>query len=59
MLNDMPSVTHTQLQDAVECIQLLMAEGMSSREAIALIAADLRRQYLSNIVTYDEYEADE
>lgn len=59
MFNDMPPLTHAQQQDAVERIQSLMAEGMSSGEAIALVAADLRRQYGSDTVTYDEHEADE
>ena len=59
MFNDMPPLTHAQQQDAVERIQSLMAEGMSSGEAIALVAADLRRQYESDTVTYDEHEADE
>ncbi len=59
MFNDMPPLTHAQQQDAVERIQSLMAEGMSSGEAIALVAADLRRQYGSDAVTYDEHEADE
>ncbi|MGK2889305.1 MAG: YoaH family protein [Candidatus Malihini olakiniferum] len=59
MFNNMPPLTHTQQQDAVERIQSLMSEGMSSGEAIALVAADLRRQYGSNVVTYDEYEVDE
>lgn len=59
MFNDMPPLTHAQQQDAVERIQSLMAEGMSSGEAIALVAADLRRQYGSDTVTYNEHEADE
>ncbi|MBG6247899.1 MULTISPECIES: YoaH family protein [Symbiopectobacterium] len=59
MFNDMPPLTHSQQQDAVERIQSLMAQGMSSGEAIALVAADLRRQYRSDTVTYDESDEDE
>lgn len=59
MFNDMPPLTHTQQQDAVERIQSLMAEGMSSGEAIALVAAELRRQYGSYTVTDDEENEDD
>ncbi|MGL9735255.1 MAG: YoaH family protein [Symbiopectobacterium sp.] len=48
MFNDMPTLTHSQQQDAVERIQSLMAQGMSSGEAIVLVATDLRRQHRSN-----------
>lgn len=59
MFNDMPPLTHSQQQDAVERIQSLMAQGMSSGEAIARVAADLRRQHRSDAVTYDESDEDE
>ncbi|MBG6241542.1 MAG: YoaH family protein [Candidatus Symbiopectobacterium sp. Dall1.0] len=59
MFNDMPPLTHSQQQDAVERIQSLMAQGMSSGEAIALVAADLRRQHRSDTVTYDKCDEDE
>ncbi|MBT9433046.1 YoaH family protein [Candidatus Sodalis endolongispinus] len=42
MLNDMPALTHEQQQQAVERIQALMAEGMSSGAAIAQVARELR-----------------
>nr|WP_200867873.1 YoaH family protein [Candidatus Sodalis pierantonius] len=44
MLNDMPALTHEQQQQAVERIQALMAQGMSSGEAIALVARRPRRR---------------
>ncbi|WP_291969888.1 YoaH family protein [Candidatus Symbiopectobacterium sp.] len=59
MFNDMPPLTHSQQQDAVERIQSLMAQGMSSGEAIALVAADLRRQHISDTVTYNKCDEDE
>ncbi|MGL9760094.1 MAG: YoaH family protein [Symbiopectobacterium sp.] len=54
MFNDMPPLTHSQQQNAVERIQSLMAQGMRSGEAVALVATDLRRQHRNNAVTYNE-----
>ena len=51
MFNDMPALTHEQQQQAVEQIQQLMADGMSSGEAIALVAAKLRSLHKSDAVT--------
>ncbi|QRG77488.1 YoaH family protein [Citrobacter sp. R56] len=42
MFAGLPSLTHDQQQKAVERIQELMSQGMSSGEAIALVAAELR-----------------
>ena len=39
---DFPSLTHQEQQEAVEKIQALMAKGMSSGEAIKLIADQIR-----------------
>jgi uncharacterized protein YoaH (UPF0181 family) len=39
MFAGLPSLTHEQQQKAVERIQELMAQGMSSGQAIALVAA--------------------
>lgn len=39
------SLTHEQQQQAVEEIQRLMQQGMSSGEAIALVAAQLRQTH--------------
>lgn len=38
MFAGLPSLTHEQQQKAVERIQELMAQGMSSGQAIALVA---------------------
>ncbi|BAE74605.1 hypothetical protein SGGMMB4_02974 [Sodalis glossinidius str. 'morsitans'] len=51
MLNDMPALTHEQQQLAVERIQALMAEGMSSGAAIAQVARELRAGYTGERVT--------
>ncbi|ACX82813.1 YoaH family protein [Aggregatibacter actinomycetemcomitans] len=42
--NDLLHLTHEQQQLAVEKIQELMAQGVGSGEAIALVAKKLREQ---------------
>ena len=42
--NDLLNLTHEQQQRAVEKIQELMAHGIGSGEAIALVAKQLREQ---------------
>lgn len=42
MFAGLPSLNHQQQQQAVERIQELMAQGMSSGQAIALVAQELR-----------------
>lgn len=42
MFLGMPTLTHEEQQKAVEKIQHLMSEGMSSGEAIQLVAQELR-----------------
>jgi len=42
--NDFLNLTHEQQQRAVEKIQELMAQGIGSGEAIALVAKQLREQ---------------
>lgn len=44
MFAGLPSLTHEQQQKAVERIQELMAQGMSSGQAIALVAEEPARQ---------------
>lgn len=41
---DLPSLSHSEQQAAVEKIHALMAQGMSSGEAIKLIAEEIRRE---------------
>ena len=45
MFAGLPSLTHEQQQQAVDRIHTLMSEGMSSGEAIALVAAELRANH--------------
>lgn len=45
MESELLSLTHEQQQQAVELIQQLMREGMSSGEAIAHVAQTLREQH--------------
>lgn len=45
MFAGLPSLTHEQQQQAVERIQMLMSEGISSGQAIALVAAELRANH--------------
>lgn len=42
MFSGMPALNHQEQQEAVEKIHQLMAEGMSSGEAIALVAQEIR-----------------
>lgn len=49
MDNALLSLTHEQQQQAVEQIQQLMQQGMSSGEAIALVAQTLREQHQTEI----------
>lgn len=42
MFAGLPSLTHEQQQQAVERIHDLMSKGMSSGEAIATVAQELR-----------------
>ncbi|MCU6666508.1 MAG: YoaH family protein [Silvania sp.] len=42
MFAGLPSLSHEQQQKAVERIQELMSNGMSSGEAITIVAAELR-----------------
>ncbi|GAB7204081.1 YoaH family protein [Dickeya oryzae] len=45
MFAGIPALTHEQQQQAVERIQHLMEEGMSSGEAIAQVAEELRQNH--------------
>lgn len=60
MFAGLPSLSHEQQQQAVERIQTLMSEGMSSGEAIALVAAELRASHTGeHVVARFEDEDDE
>ncbi|MGM3161802.1 YoaH family protein [Dickeya undicola] len=45
MFAGIPALTHEQQQQAVERIQQLMEDGLSSGEAIALVAEELRQNH--------------
>lgn len=45
MDNLLLGLTHEQQQQAVEKIQLLMQQGISSGEAIGIVAQELRQQF--------------
>lgn len=45
MGNLLLGLTHEQQQQAVEKIQLLMQQGVSSGEAIGIVAQELRQQF--------------
>lgn len=45
MLSGIPALNHEEQQEAVEKIHQLMADGMSSGEAIALVAQEIREKH--------------
>lgn len=51
MIAGMPALTHQQQQAAVERIQELMSQGLSSGQAIALVAAEIRATHQGDSVT--------
>lgn len=58
MLTDMPVLTHQQQQQAVDRIQALMDEGMSSGEAIRLVSTEIRANHSGERVTISWDEND-
>jgi uncharacterized protein YoaH (UPF0181 family) len=50
MFSGLPALSHEQQQKAVERIQELMANGMSSGEAITLVAAEIRANHTGEMV---------
>ncbi len=44
MFSDLPTLSHEEQQHAVERIQKLMAEGVSTAEAIKIIAQQIREE---------------
>ncbi|WP_082957140.1 MULTISPECIES: YoaH family protein [unclassified Vibrio] len=45
MFDDLPPLTHEEQQKAVERIQVLMAQGVSTAEAIKIIAQEIRDEF--------------
>ncbi|MGF1755832.1 YoaH family protein [Vibrio makurazakiensis] len=44
MLNDLPTLSHQEQQKAVERIQELMTQGVSTAQAIKLVAEQIRKE---------------
>ena len=61
MFAGLPSLSHEQQQKAVERIQELMSQGMSSGEAIALVANELRASHTGDriVARYEDEDEDE
>jgi uncharacterized protein YoaH (UPF0181 family) len=61
MSSSMPALSHLQQQQATDRIHQLMAEGMSSGEAIALVASEIRKQpgYAQSLAVFDEDDEQE
>ncbi len=51
MRTGMPALSHEEQQQAADRIHQLMAEGLSSGEAIALVAQEIREQHQGAMVT--------
>lgn len=48
MLDDFPPLSHEEQQKAVEKIQELMAQGISTAEAIKIVAEEIRKKASQN-----------
>ncbi|AXN33073.1 YoaH family protein [Vibrio coralliilyticus] len=48
MLDDFPPLSHEEQQKAVEKIQELMAQGISTAEAIKIVAEEIRTKNSQN-----------
>ncbi|MGL4726047.1 MAG: YoaH family protein [Scandinavium sp.] len=61
MFAGLPSLSHEQQQQAVERIQELMTQGMSSGEAIQLVAQELRANHTGEqiVARFEDEDEDE
>lgn len=61
MFAGLPSLTHEQQQQAVERIHDLISQGMSSGEAIALVAAEIRATHTGEqiVARFEDEDEDE
>lgn len=61
MITGLPALSHEQQQQAVERIQQLMSEGMSSGQAIQLVAAEIRETHTGGMVAarFEDEDEDE
>lgn len=44
MFDDLPTLSHQEQQEAVEKIQQLMSQGISTAEAIKIVATEIRAE---------------
>ena len=58
MIAGMPSLSHQEQQEAAERIHQLMEQGMSSGEAIARVAQEIREKHQGGLVAamFDDEE---
>ncbi|NOH35047.1 YoaH family protein [Vibrio chagasii] len=47
MLNDLPTLSHEEQQKAVERIQEMMSQGVSTAQAIKIVAEQIREEGIS------------
>ena len=61
MFAGLPSLSHEQQQQAVVRIQQLMSEGMSSGQAIAVVAEELRANHTGEriVARFEDEDEDE
>ncbi|XXD09186.1 YoaH family protein [Klebsiella sp. R445] len=61
MFAGLPSLSHEQQQKAVERIHELMSQGMSSGEAISLVANELRASHTGDriVARFEDEDEDE
>ncbi|ELY3834862.1 YoaH family protein [Cronobacter turicensis] len=59
MFAGLPSLTHEQQQQAVERIQELMSQGMSSGEAITQVAQEIRSTHTGDRIVARFEDEDE
>lgn len=58
MITGLPALSHEQQQQAVERIQELIAQGLSSGEAIAQVAQEIRETHTGGMIAA-RFEDDE
>ncbi|KOC89027.1 YoaH family protein [Winslowiella iniecta] len=50
MITGLPALSHEQQQQAVERIQELMSQGLTSGQAIALVAQEIRETHTGGMI---------
>lgn len=61
MISGLPALSHEQQQQAVERIQELISSGMSSGEAIAIVASEIRATHTGDhiVARFEDDEEEE